>query len=526
MQLIILAHQEEEKDSTSLWSKAIILLIPLLLFLFFLLLTKPLKRKNLPPSPRTLPIIGNLHQLGKYPHRSLRSLSRQYGDLMLLHLGSKPTLVVSSARAAQEIMKTHDAIFSNRPQKTTASKLLYDGKDISVAPFGEYWRQMRSILVVKLLSNNRVRSFRHVREEETALMIEKIKRMGQEPMDLSEMFVTLMSDVVCRVALGRKYSGGGIAAAANFKDILKELMELLGSFYVGDFIPWLAWIHRLNGLDGRVDKMVKQFDEFVEGIIEEHVEWQKKQKLENSDDPDKDEESVKDFVDVLLEVQRDEKAGFPVGRDTIKALILDVFTAGTDTTYTVLEWAMTELLRHPQVMKRLQAEVRGIVETRDEISEGHLEEMRYLKAVMKETLRLHPPLPLLVPRESTKDIQLNGYDIAAGTRVIINAWAIHTDPVHWEEPEKFRPERFLDSSVDFKGQDFPLIPFGAGRRGCPGISFAVANNEFVLANLMHRFDWALTAATEGATLDMSETAGLTAHRKNPLITIATPYRSF
>ncbi|GAB2269752.1 hypothetical protein Dimus_004674 [Dionaea muscipula] len=215
-----------------------------------------------------------------------------------------------------------------------------------------------------------------------------------------------------------------------------------------------------------------------------------------------------------------EKAGFPVGRDTIKALIMDVFAAGIDTTYTVLEWAMTELLRHPLVMKQLQAEVRGIVGTREEISESDLEEMKYLKAVMKETLRLHPPIPLLVPRE------LNGYDISAGTRVFINAWAIHTDPVHWEEPEKFRPERFLDSSVDFKGQDFPLIPFGAGRRGCPGISFAVANNEFVLANLMHRFDWALTAATEGATLDMSETAGLTAHRKNPLITVATPYRSF
>ncbi|GAB2269754.1 hypothetical protein Dimus_004676 [Dionaea muscipula] len=317
-------------------------------------------------------------------------------------------------------------------------------------------------------------------------MIEKIKRMGQEPVNLSEMFVTLMNDVVCRVALGRKYSGKG------------------GST--------------------RVDRIVKQFDELLKEIVEDHVECQKKQKLENSDaDLDKEEELVNDFVDVLLEVQRDAKAGFPIGRDTIKSLIMDVFAAGTDTTYTVLEWAMPELLRHPPVMKQLQAEVRGIVGSRKEISESDLEEMRYLKAVMKETLRLHPPLPQLVPRESTKDLQLNGYDIAAGTRVIINAWAIHTDPVHWEEPEKFRPERFLDSSVDFKGQDFPLIPFRAGRRGCPGISFAVANNEFVLANLMHRFDWALTAGTQGATLDMSETSGLIAHMKNPLITVATPY---
>lgn len=200
-----------------------------------------------------------------------------------------------------------------------------------------------------------------------------------------------------------------------------------------------------------------------------------------------------------------------------------MFAGGTDTTYTVLEWAMTELLRHPTVMKILQEEVRGITSGQADVSEDDLEKMKYLKAVIKETLRLHPPIPLLVPRESTQDVKINGYDIAAGTRVITNAWAIHRDPATWEEPEKFHPERFLNSSIDFKGQDFELIPFGSGRRGCPGILFAIANNELVLANLVSKFNWALPGGEKGENLDMRQRTGLTIHRKVPLLAVATPY---
>lgn len=167
----------------------------------------------------------------------------------------------------------------------------------------------------------------------------------------------------------------------------------------------------------------------------------------------------------------------------------DMFAGGTDTTHTVLEWAMTELLRHPAVMKELQEEVRRITNGQADITEDDMEQMKYLKAVIKKTLRLHPLIPLLVPRESVQDVKINKYNIASGTRVITNAWAIHRDPTTWEEPEKFHPERFLNSSIDFKGQDFQLIPFGSGRRGCPGILFAIANNEIVIANLMSKFNW-------------------------------------
>ena len=200
-----------------------------------------------------------------------------------------------------------------------------------------------------------------------------------------------------------------------------------------------------------------------------------------------------------------------------------MFAAGSDTTYTVLEWAMAELLRHPQVMRKLQNEVRGIAHGKFLVNEDDLDKMQYLKAVIKETFRLHPPVPLLVPRESTQDAKIMGYDIAAGTQVITNAWAIGRDPRLWVEAEEFRPDRFLNSFIDFKGQDFELIPFGAGRRGCPGTQFAAMAIEVVLANIAHRFDWEVSGGGGGKDLNMCECTGLTIHRKVPLLAVATPW---
>lgn len=199
-----------------------------------------------------------------------------------------------------------------------------------------------------------------------------------------------------------------------------------------------------------------------------------------------------------------------------------MFTGGTDSIFSTLEWAMTELLRHPKAMKELQNEVRGISSKSEEITEDDVEKMQYLKAVIKEILRLHPPAPLLFPRESTQDVKIMGYDIPAGTMVLVNAWAIGRDPKYWEEAEEFRPERFLNTDVDFQGQFFHFIPFGAGRRGCPGMPFAMAIVELALANLVNRFDWELPGGMRSEDLDIMERPGLSIHRKFPLIVVATP----
>uniref|UniRef100_A0A2N9ISZ5 Cytochrome P450 n=1 Tax=Fagus sylvatica TaxID=28930 RepID=A0A2N9ISZ5_FAGSY len=394
--------------------------LTILAFIFILLFKwssiLPNSEKNSPPSPPKLPIIGNLHQLGLQAHRSLQALAQRHGPLMLLHFGSVPTLVVSSADAAREIMKTQDLIFANRPKSSMFDKLLYNYKDVVNGPL------------------------RRVLEADE-------KRTCATSFD--EVFAKLTNDVVCRVALGRKYGEG--EGGRVFKELLREFGELLGVISVGDYIPWLVWVNRVNGLDGRAEKLAKQIDNFLERVIEEHIDCEKNGSHDH----------------------------------------VDAFAAGTDTTYTVLEWIMTELLRHPKTMKRVQNEVRGIIGNKKDIIEDDLEKMHYLKAVIKETLRFHPPIPLLVPRKSIQDAKIQGYDIAAGTQVIINAWAIGRDPTSWDEPNEFQPERFLTSSIDFKGNDFELIPFGAGRRGCPGISFSIATIELVLANLVHNFDWTL-----------------------------------
>lgn len=496
-----------------------LLLFPFILIFILLLFLIPFKwlssvskiQKNQPPSPRKFPIIGNLHQLGSSPPHSLQALTQKHGSLMLIHLGSVPVLVVSSAEAAREIFKTHDLIFSSRPKLNIPDKLTYGSKDIGFCPYGEYWRQVRSIAVLHVLNQKQVQSFRQVREQEIAFMINTIKENSGSVVDLSELTVSLTNNIICRVALGRTYKG------FNFKHLLARFQNLLGVVSVGSYIPWLSWVDWLRGLDRRTKKIGKEFDEFLEGVIEEHVK-----KNTKVDDVDGGNDHCQDFVDILLDVQKENTAGFTFTRDTIKAIILDVFTGGTDTTSTNIEWALSELVRHPEVMKELQKEITNIAQGRSMITEDDTKEMPYLKAVLKETLRLHTPLPLLIPRESTQYVKLLGYDIAQGTQVMINAWAIARDPSIWEEPEKFKPERFLNSSIDYKGLHFEFLPFGAGRRGCPGIQFAIVINELTLANIVYKYDLALPNEGRPEELDMSEVSGLTFHKKSPLLVVATP----
>ncbi|XP_021752778.1 cytochrome P450 71A6-like [Chenopodium quinoa] len=502
------------------------LFLPLMLFviLFYNSLSSKHGKfgKNLPPSPPKLPILGNLHQLGVLPHRSLQSLSRRYGKVMLLYFGSKPALVVSSADAAEEVLKTNDSIFYNRPKLRNATRIFNNGKDVAFSHSGEYWRRMRGICVMQLLHTKKVQSFRAIREEEVAEMVEKLNRSGCSEVNFAEIVLSFTYDVICRTSFGRKCSEnheGGI----NFKDRVDEAMKLLGTVFLGDFVPCLSWIDRVKGLESRLEKVVADLDVILDKIVKEHqVHLSTKKNIVVESENERNDRS---FMDILLEVHMNNKHDMSL--DSIKAVILDMFLAGTDTTYTLIEWVVIELIRNPRVMKELQEEVIKIVGGKGrKVCEDDLEKMSYLKAVMKEALRLHPPGPLLVFHESIQDAKINGFDIAAGTLVIINAWAIQTDSMYWEEPDLFRPERFLNrsSSDDFRGQDFRYIPFGAGRRGCPGISFGMVSAELVVATLINEFELKLPGGIQGDELDMTEVAGLTIHRRDPLMVIATPLK--
>ncbi|CAJ2678511.1 unnamed protein product [Trifolium pratense] len=391
-----------------------LLFLSLFFFIKWYFNNSSVTHKNSPPSPPRLPLLGNLHQLGLFPHLALQNFAQKYGPLMLLYFGKVPVIVVSSADAASKVLKTHDSVCCDRPHRKIFDILFYCSKDVASCGYGEYWKQ------------------------------------------------------------------GG-----SRKKIPKA------------------------------EKVAKHLDEFFDKVIEEHISGSRFDGHVGEDNSD--------FLDVLLSVQKSNDTGFSLDRTAIKGLLLDMFAARTDTTYTVLEWALSELLRHQTVMHKLQDEVRTVVGNRTHVTEEDLVNMNYLKAVIKETLRLHIPVPLLVPRRTMEDIKLDGYDIAAGSQVIVNAWAIARDSSIWEKPLEFKPERFMNSSIDYKGLDFELIPFGAGRRGCPGVTFAISINELVLANLVNQFDWKLPDGVEGKDLDMSETNGLTCRRKYPLIAVATKY---
>ncbi|XP_071713450.1 cytochrome P450 736A117-like [Rutidosis leptorrhynchoides] len=500
-------HEFSSSSSSFLLLPSIfILLVVSILSIWYFSPSKSLK--NLPPSPTKLPIIGNFHQLGATPHRSLQVLAQKHGPLMLLHFGRVPVLVVSSADASREIMKTHDLIFSNRPESSVRNILTYNGKDIGFSNYGEHWRQTKSMVVFQLLSQKRVESFRRIREKETDLLVEKIRDIScssSPVINMNELVLSMSNSMISMSALGKKHK------VAKFRDSFASFVDLAGAFCIGDYIPWLSWVDRLKGYDVRAIKVAAEIDSFLENVIKEHLDVEKQKS---------DEE--KDFVDILLEIQNKKDAKYALDRDTIKAIILDVFVGATDTTYITLVWQLSELLRNPRAMKKLQEEVRRhVVKGKSKVTEDDLKHMIYLKAVIKETLRMHPPAPLLFPRVSTQDAKVMGYDIAAGTQVLINEWVIGRDPCSWDNPDEFMPERFLDSSIDYKGHHFQFTPFGSGRRICPGIKFAMAINELVLANLVHKFDFMLPDGQKGEDLDMNEINGLALLKKLPLLVLAT-----
>ncbi|GLT44045.1 hypothetical protein SLA2020_179630 [Shorea laevis] len=496
-----------QHSSTSSWLLASILL---LVILKFCSKNKSRARKlNLPPSPPKLPIIGNLHQLGSMPHLSLSRLAKRFGPIIFLQLGEVPTVVVSSARMAEEVMKTHDLAFSSRPRIFSAMHLFYNCTDIVFSPYGAYWRHIRKICILELLSVKQVQAYGFVREEEVAHLIQRVAESYPRSTNLTKMLGLYANDVLCRIVFGRDFSKGGEYDRHGFQKMLEEYQELLGGFSIGDFFPSVEFIHSLTGIKSRLLNTFRRFDMFFDEVINEHL------------NPDR--EKKQDLVDVLLNIQRDGSKETSLTMDNIKAIILDMFAAGTDTTFITLDWGMTELIKNPKAMERAQAEVRNIVGGRKVVLESDLPQLHYMKAVIKEIFRLHPPAPVLVPRESMEDVIIDGFDIPAKTRVFVNAWAIGRDPDLWENPESFEPERFMGSTIDFKGQDFELIPFGAGRRSCPAIAFGAATVELALAQLLHSFDWELPPGVNVKDLDMTEVFGITMHRIANLVLMAKPH---
>ncbi|XP_061363142.1 cytochrome P450 83B1-like [Gastrolobium bilobum] len=481
------------------------LTLPLLL-LFFFHKHKTINNPPLPPGPRGLPIIGNLHQLdNSVLYLQLSTLSKIYGPLFSLQLGSRPAIVVSSPEIAKKVLKNNDLVFSNRPKLLGQQKLSYNGLEVVFSPYNDYWREIRKICVVHIFSSKRVSCFYSTREFEVKQMIKKISGHASSSVvtNLSELLISLSNSIICRIAFGRRYVDEG-SETKRFHRLLSEFEAMMVTFFVSDYIPFMGWIDELTGLNARLERIFKEFDKFYQEVIDEHL------------DPNTQRTEEHDIVDVLLQLKKQSSFSIDLTYEHIKGVLMDLLVAATDTTSATSIWAMTALIKNPRVMKKVQEEIRNLGGKKDFLDEDDVQKFPYLKAVIKETLRLHPPNPLLVPRESSEKCIIDGYHIPAKTVVYVNAWAIHRDPEAWKDPEEFYPERFLDSAIDFRGQDFELIPFGAGRRICPGLPMGVATLELILANLLNSFGWELPRGLVKEDIDTEVLPGITQHKKNPL----------
>ncbi|KAF6153735.1 hypothetical protein GIB67_000968 [Kingdonia uniflora] len=449
--------------------------------------------------PWKLPVIGNLHQLLLgLPHHSLKDLAQKHGPLMHIQLGDVSAIVISSATVAKEVMKTHDLSFVDRHVNLVSQILSYGNKGIAFAPYGDYWRQLRKICILELLSAKRVRSFGSIREDEVSNLIQRVMSMAGSSINMSERIRSLTNDITSKVAFGKQCKD-----SQTFLSAMAEMVKLSSGFDLCDIFPSRKYFHVIGGTKQKLEKLHQKIDKIFSDIIKEHTENR------TTSNADIDEECGEDLVDVLLRLQDGGKLSVPFATDNIKAVML----------------AMSEIIRNPRVMKKVQSEVQQVVNAngKRDVVEADVHELNYLKQVIKEVLRLHPPLPLLIPRECSEKCKINGYEIPVKTNVIVNAWAIGRDPEHWRNAESFEPERFEDGSIDYKGMNFEYIPFGAGRRICPGILFGVANIELPLAQLLYHFDWELPAGLKPEELDMAESFGASARKKNDLYLIPTPH---
>ncbi|XP_026429678.1 cytochrome P450 71A1-like [Papaver somniferum] len=389
--------------------------------------------------------------------------------------------------------------------------------------YGEYWRQVKKICVVELLSLKRIQSFKHVRVEEVDIVINKIASScsssvtGAQVINLTEILQALANNVLTRCTLGVRFES---AHGNRFPKLSSDYLDMFCAFSFGDFFLSLGWMDVVTGLHNRFKKVIQELDVFLDQSIDEHL----LRHSELQEDQGRDQDSDKsDLMDILILSQQDYKTN--LSRNNIKAILLDMFLGGSDTSARTMEWAMAELIKNPEVMRKAQDEVRRVVGKKPKVEEHDINQMDYLKCIVKETLRLHTPIPLLTPRETAKSTQLAGYDIPAKTKVFINMWAIHRDSKVWDDAEEFLLERFMNSQIEFFGQDFEYLPFGSGRRGCPGISFGINIVEYTLANLLYCFNWELPDGEKADELDMTETFGLTASKKTPLHVVATMYAS-
>nr|XP_043622539.1 cytochrome P450 76T24-like [Erigeron canadensis] len=472
------------------------------------------RNSRLPPGPYAFPIIGNLLKLGGKPHQSLATLSKCYGPLMSLKLGSLTTIVVSSPHIAKVFFHTHDRLFSSRAIPEAARVVDHHKFSIVWLPAGDQWRRLRRITKEYLFSMQCIDATELLRKEKVRELLEHVDRCCKNgrPVNVGEVAFTTILNIFSNVVFSTDFAGYDSVSSQVFKDNVRALMEVGGKPNVVDYFPILQpldpqgltrWVYACG------KKLLTIFDEIID---------QRTERMSNLSLHDDVLSSKNDVLESLLRLNLKDESEF--SRNDMRHFFLDLFMAGTDTISSTLEWAMAELIRNPEKMETARLELVKFTQNRTKnIHEEDISQLPYLQATIKETFRLHPPAPFLIPHQAIQNVDIQGFIVPKNAQILCNVWAMGRDPDIWPNPEVFMPERFLDVEIDFKGQDFELIPFGTGRRICPGLNFAHRMLHIVLGSLIQNYDWRLERNKRPYDLDMGEKFGLTLQRNVPLMAI-------
>ncbi|MBA0773249.1 hypothetical protein Gotri_008540 [Gossypium trilobum] len=481
--------------------------------IFFLLL-KPLfhrsKTLNLPPGPIGLPILGSIHSLGSHPNQSLAELAKVHGPIMTLRLGSITTIVLSSPEMAKQVLQTHAQSFSDRPIPDAIASMPNLETSLVWGPSDDNrWRKLRGICSTQLFSGQKLNSLQYLRYKKVEQLIQHIKKhceISNTQVNIGQVVFATTLNLIFSTMFSIDIVDPEFSRAQELKDLVWKTVESAGKPNLSDYFPVL----KRFDLQG-VRKRARQHYDGMHQIFDDMIDKRMKARALDSTTRNGD------FLDVLLDQWEENRS--ILNREAIKPLIQNLFIAGSETSATTTEWAMAELLRNPQVMQKAKKELLEVIGSERTVKESDIDELPYLQAVVKETLRLHPAAPLLLPYKARNDVEICGYTIPKGAHALVNIWAMNRDPKYWNQPLTYSPERFIGSKIDYKGGSFEFIPFGAGRRLCLGLPLATRMVHLMLASMILSFDWKLPKGTNPEDMDMQEHFGMTLKKAVPLYAI-------
>ncbi|KAH7440813.1 hypothetical protein KP509_03G011700 [Ceratopteris richardii] len=463
----------------SLEAYLLCLLAAIVIAYFISHLMKP--KLRLPPGPLALPIFGNWLQVGDdLNHENLSQMAKKFGEIFLLRMGQRNLVVVSSPELAKEVLHTQGVEFGSRTRNVVFDIFTGKGQDMVFTVYGDHWRKMRRIMTVPFFTNKVVQQNRTFWEQEIDSAINDLRNKptaSTTGVVVRQRLQMLMYNNMYRMMFNRRFEGEDDPVFVELKRLNGERSRLAQSFEYnyGDFIPILRPFLR-RYLKRCQEVKTERLNLFNKYFIEEH----KKRIMAK---PPSNEEKC--ALDHMLDAQKNGE----ITEENILYIVENINVAAIETTLWTIEWGLAEIVNNPDIQKKIREEMDSVLGKGVPITEPDVSRLPYLHAVLKETMRLHMPIPLLVPHMNLLQAKLGGYDIPAESKILVNAWWLANNPEWWERPEEFNPERFLGAEkIEANGNDFRFAPFGVGRRSCPGIILAIPIVSLVLGRLVQSFE--------------------------------------